>query len=510
MHENTMRKREPVKRKSFGDFSIQTRFVLVYIITMIVILAVNLVMYYNINNVSRQLDDIYVSNVDLNGMYDTLTEIQNSMTDYLDTKTTTAMEQYYIYEQEYSDMLDLLETEVTDNHIKLLERNIYNMSQTYLDLTMETIDSKRGRNVEKYKESYEEATELYNYLEAYLLSLNNEHFRKNSESYDVLSQSLQYMEIMTIVIFIIAAFCNVFIVIMIVGSITRPLQNLANAADRVAKGDLEIQELPVSGRDEVGVVTIAFNQMIRSIRSYIQTIRENIEKERDMKERELLMETHLKDAQLKYLQAQINPHFLFNTLNAGAQLAMMEDADRTYVYIQNVAEFFRYNIKKDNDVVSLADEIKLVDNYIYILNVRFSGDIHFYKEIEIDCNSVYVPSMILQPIVENSVNYGIRNIEWEGEIRLSVYELDGIIYISVKDNGAGMDSETLERVRNGESVSGKLTDSNGVGLQNVKERVHLFFGEQDTFEILSDGKDKGCEVRIGIPAQKEETESEEK
>lgn len=92
-----------------------------------------------------------------------------------------------------------------------------------------------------------------------------------------------------------------------------------------------------------------------------------------MKEKELLMETHLKDAQLKYLQAQINPHFLFNSLNAGAQLAMMESADRTYDYIQNMAAFFRYNIKKDHDEVTLEEEIRLVDNYIYILNVRFSG-----------------------------------------------------------------------------------------------------------------------------------------
>ncbi|MBQ5675913.1 MAG: histidine kinase, partial [Lachnospiraceae bacterium] len=128
------------------------------------------------------------------------------------------------------------------------------------------------------------------------------------------------------------------------------------------------------------------------------------------------MENHLKDAQLKYLQAQINPHFLFNTLNAGAQLAMMEDANRTYEYIQKVAELFRYNIKKSNEIVTLREEIDLIDNYIYILNVRFSGEIQYIKQIEEavkdKLDEITLPGMILQPIIENSVNYGIRNIDW--------------------------------------------------------------------------------------------------
>ena len=133
-----------------------------------------------------------------------------------------------------------------------------------------------------------------------------------------------------------------------------------------------------------------------------------MEIQQSLKEKELMMEAHLKDAQLKYLQAQINPHFLFNTLNAGAQLAMMEGADRTYDYVQNVAEFFRYNVKKGNETVTVREEIELVDNYIYILNVRFSGEIHYEKKIEESLLSIQMPGMILQPVVENCVNHGIR------------------------------------------------------------------------------------------------------
>ena len=212
------------------------------------------------------------------------------------------------------------------------------------------------------------------------------------------------------------------------------------------------------------------------------------------------MENHLKDAQLKYLQAQINPHFLFNTLNAGAQLAMMEGADRTYEYVQNVADFFRYNIKKDHDSVTLKEELELVDNYVYILNVRFSGEIHYEKDIDSSLENLEVPSMILQPIVENSVNYGIRGISWKGRIWLSVYREGDCAYITIRDNGIGIDKEKIDKIM---QVNLKESDissgSNGIGLYNVISRLKLFYDRDDVFEISSQGKNGGTLVMIRIP-----------
>lgn len=151
--------------------------------------------------------------------------------------------------------------------------------------------------------------------------------------------------------------------------------------------------------DEVESLSKAFDKMMGSIREYVEAQRLSMEKENEMRENELKTQTLLKDAQLKYLQSQINPHFLFNTLNAGMQLAMIEDADKTALFIENMAEFFRYNLSRINEDATLADEIQLVDHYIYILNVRFAGDIHYKKEIEPGLENVLVPSMILQPLV---------------------------------------------------------------------------------------------------------------
>lgn len=230
-----------------------------------------------------------------------------------------------------------------------------------------------------------------------------------------------------------------------------------------------------------------------------------MESESAMKEKELMMEAHLKDAQLKYLQAQINPHFLFNTLNAGAQLAMMEEAEKTYRYIQNVADFFRYNIKESRESVTLRQEIEIVDNYIYILNVRFSGEIHFRKHVDEELTDVLVPGMILQPIVENCINYGIRNIEWEGYIDLSVYREGDHICISIRDNGIGMSSEKIQKIMNSRLKETDLEQSsNGIGLDNVIGRLRLFFGMEEVMEITSAGENMGTEVAIFIPYEEKE------
>lgn len=482
------------------NVTLQTKLILSFIATTIIILVVNLFMYQNINLLVNQLDAIYLSNVRLNELQEGLAEVQNSMTDYLNTKTSDAMESYYRAEQDYSSLVQELNSDVTGNSLQMMERTIRNMSDNYLEVTNQTVESKRGRNVEKYKIRNEKATELYGYISTYIYSLNNEQFRENSSSYKMLSLSLHYLEYISAFILITITICNIVLVTMLTKSITNPLRILARAANQVASGDLEANLVEVHSQDEIGVVSIAFNKMLISIREYIERIKVSMEKERTMKERELMMETHLKDAQLKYLQAQINPHFLFNTLNAGAQLAMMEDADRTYKYLQNVAQFFRYNVKKNNGTVSLKDEIELVDNYIYILNVRFSGDIHFEKHIDESLTKIQVPSMLLQPIVENSINYGIRDIEWDGLIELSVYRMEDTVCISIKDNGIGMTQDKIDKVMSSKLKETDISEnSNGIGLDNVIGRLRLFFDSKDVFDIISEGENKGTEVIIYLP-----------
>ena len=407
--------------KSKRKLSIQTRLIVTFLFSTIIIFFVNMYMYLNLNQMIKRIDAIYVSNGELNTLQNSLNQVQSSLSEYLSTMSLDDGTVYYKSCQDYRSIVSGFNTEIINNESLIMEKNLVNMSETYLTLTDEIIAAKKDRNLEQYNALYEEAGKLHDSINTYIYSLNNLQFQKNTEQYDALYQSLTYMEGMNMLILAGTAVLSILLSATLTRGITKPLKQLAESANEVAKGNLDIEATEIDSLDEVDVVTTAFNKMVFSLQEYIDRLKQSMEIESEMKERELMMQAQIKDAQVRYLQAQINPHFLFNTLNAGVQLAMMEDAPRTYLYIQNVADFFRNNIKTDQRSVALKQEIALVDNYIYILNVRFSGDIHYEKHIDEKLVNIQVPNMILQPIVENAVNYGIRDIEWEGHIDLSVY-----------------------------------------------------------------------------------------
>ena len=352
----------------------------------------------------------------------------------------------------------------------------------------------------KYKEYYDDADRLFSYINSYIYSLNSRQLQCNSHNYEALFTSLKYSETANLTILCMTSALVTLLVFLLTRGITDPLRRLAEAAEQVARGSLIAEVSGPVANDEVGIVTAAFNQMVASLKDNMEQARQRIELESAMKEKQLLMEAHLKDTQLKYLQSQINPHFLFNTLNACAQLAMLEGADRTYTYVQNVADFYRYNVRKNDGVATLAEEIGLVDNYIYIINVRFSGEIHFIKEIEEGVTDVPMPAMILQPLVENSINHGLRDVEWEKKIWLSVYRENGRICVSVRDNGVGISPERTQSIlNNGLNGDGLQEHTTGVGLRNVIGRLRLFYNRDDVMEITSTGSGMGTEVAVFIP-----------
>ena len=486
----------------FLNRPLQSKIISVCVFANVLIFIVNIFLILGVNSMSKDMELVYQDNRSLNQLSEALSRVQDTMTIYLSSKTSESLEDYYREAQNYSDLIMELDDKVTDLSFTRMERNIKYMSQNYLDEVAQTIEAKRGRNVEKYRSYYESSTRLYEDIDEYITSLNLELFVINSENYLDLYKAFRRFEIVAVTVMTLVMIGNVIIVTGFVKAIIMPLRNLADSADEVANGNFDADIPEALYHDEVGIVINAFSKMVVSIKEYIEKLKESMEKERYMQEKELLMESHLKDAQLKYLQAQINPHFLFNTLNAGAQLAMMEGADRTYQYVQTVADFFRYNVQSQKRDVTIRDEVTLVDNYIQILNVRFSGDIGYEKQVDERLLDRVMPSMILQPIVENAVNHGIREMAGEGKITLKIYREDNRVCISILDNGKGISQETIDQLLNGEfSHDSDSYDNNGIGMDNVISRLRLFAGYEDALDIISHGENKGCEVIIRLPME---------
>lgn len=469
-----------------------------------VILMLNTLIYAGFASLLTRLGDVYESNMQLNDMDATISLLQNSIDDYVRTKSFESLENYYNYDKELREEAQLLNDVPSDDVLLLAEKNIRNLCNAYLQKAEETVDAKRGRNVELYAELSEETAKLGEEIHTYIYSLNNDLFKSNSETYMTVSSAIGRLETVSVIVLLLTIGGSIMILSTSTAALIRPLNRLAGAANEVADGNLDIETLPVYTKDEVGVVTNAFNQMVGNIRQYIAVQRENMERENALKENELRMQNHLREAQLKYLQAQINPHFLFNTLNAGAQLAMMEEAKKTGELLTNTAAFFRYNVRNSEDA-TIGEEVRLVDNYIYICNVRFPDEIHFEKDVDESLEDMKVPSMILQPLVENAFNYGIRNLERRGMIELEIKRVDERIQISVWDNGRGISAERIDEILHAKKPQPdpRSTSSNGVGIRNLLERLRLYFDNDVAFNIISEGEEAGTEILISIPCLKE-------
>ena len=487
--------------------SIQTRLSGVMLLVLVFALGINVFIFKQIHTAVTRIDAVFSSNTAVNELSESLEQVESTVYEYLNTKSTQALENYYRYEQNYKNLIEELNDRNLDNEVKMLEKNIRRMSESYLEQTNETVQAKRGRNVEKYKTSYEDENELYEYINVYIYKLNNLRFKTNSANYQLLLSAMNVLYKLCIFVMLVVYALGLAVTTLLVRNMIRPLTALSNTAHEVAKGNLNVPQLPVVVEDEVGVVTRSFNQMLESIRQNIEQLKESMERQAQMKERELLMETHLKEAQLKYLQAQINPHFLFNSLNAGAQLAMMGDADNTGIFLEKMADFFRYNVRKMEEDAMLWEEIGSVDNYIYILNVRFAGDITYIKEVDEGIDNIRIPSMILQPLVENAVQHGIHDCMEAGWIRMEIHRNGEMLDVTVSDNGAGMTEEMIARVMAGRADQNEEDRfSTGIAVRNVIDRLQLYYKEENLFTIESDGPGKGTRVHIILPVYKDELE----
>jgi sensor histidine kinase YesM len=272
-------------------------------------------------------------------------------------------------------------------------------------------------------------------------------------------------------------------------------------AGELSSGNFEIDDIEVNSVGEVETVIRAFNRMKHDIRQYIGELNRQKELEKEYMEervRNLKMEQLLKRMELYTLQAQMNPHFLFNTLNTGVQLAIMEEADRTADFMEHLAAFFRYNIRERNVIVSLRHEIGGLESYLYILRIRFPRSLSISLDIPDEVlDSCDVPALILQPLVENSVLHAFEGVTRNGCIQIEGRREGDIVRLVVRDNGIGMPPETSARLLQRASRDSEH-GSKVMGLENVIQRLHFFYPTITDVVTISSEHDRGTEIVISI------------
>ncbi|NOU64644.1 HAMP domain-containing protein [Paenibacillus sp. LMG 31461] len=276
----------------------------------------------------------------------------------------------------------------------------------------------------------------------------------------------------------------------------RPILHLSKVMSNVERGDLNVRAVYVSGHDEFQYLNRSFNMMVDQIQELIETVS-------TLKYKEVSLQLREKEAMVKALQTQINPHFLYNSLDIIKSMAYLEDMPEIVNMARSLADFYRYTAKDTDSMVKLEDELTQLKHYLSIIHVRFPGTFRSQFSLNDQFMKCLIPKLIIQPLVENAVKYAIEPKAGKGSIIVNAFNDLTDLVIEVADNGPGIRPDRLAEIK---SMLTQLSENaqlgygrqQSLGIANVHARIVLQYGSQygvrmDSFES------RGTVVSIRLP-----------
>lgn len=297
------------------------------------------------------------------------------------------------------------------------------------------------------------------------------------------SQPIKYL---TLLLIVIAFIVTVWFTYLFAISITSPMNRLKNVMKKVEKGNLDVR-FQANYQDEVSELGRNFNSMIQKLKTSLQ---ESMEKK-----------SHLQEAEINMLRAQINPHFLYNTLETMSAIAKIKGVRMISELAIALGEMMRYSIKKDSEYVRLEEDLVLLERYLFIQEVRFQMKMKISISVEESAKKLLIPPLLIQPLVENAIIHGLETKVGQGVLSIRIYHDESVLWVEIKDDGVGMNEEKLAAVT--KLLESKVNSSQlGIGLENVVKRISLYYGNMYGVTIASK-EDVGTTVIMKLPMMQE-------
>ena len=423
----------------------------------------------------RQENDYY----NINSFQNTLLDAEEQLQNYLRNPGdgTAYAEQWRVdttlLQQQLRKMNLNLDEVGTERY--LLANALQNGFEPYLQ-HCETLLAmwEKGSSMSDMYHEYETIETISDYLQQYSRQLQSRALSDGQRALAQLRVHSQRLKEVFVLLISIAGFVLLALLTALVRSIVTPVLRLSEESKAIGAGDFDTPDVTVENRDEIYTLTHAFNHMKHSMKRLVSTLEERNEMEQELHQKELEASENrrlMEQAKMQQLRSQINPHFLFNTLNIISRTARREQARGSEKLILSLARLFRYSLKTDDIEVPLQREINIVNDYASIQATRFENRVALRWRIapDIDPETLLVPAFMFQPVVENSIIHGLEPKVGGGLIRIRVH-LKEALHIIISDNGIGMDSETLARLMGQQVVRG---DVSGIGIGNVKSRLQM-------------------------------------
>lgn len=299
------------------------------------------------------------------------------------------------------------------------------------------------------------------------------------------SESLGRITLYSLIVFAVLVAVALVLSVIIPNSIVRPIHHLNDVTKQVAKGDLSVRANVAFGA-EVRELGESLNLMIEQIDKLLTAVK--------------IDEKNLRQAELELLQAQINPHFLYNTLDTIIWLAESGKQNEVVDLVESLSDFFRTSLSRGDGLVTLREEERHMRSYLQIQHVRYCDILEYEIDIPERLKETILPKITLQPIIENALYHGIKNRRGMGRIVVKAYEENGDVVILVSDNGIGITDERLDEIKAmlDKTNENRRLHNDSYGLFNVNERIKLKFGDRFGISITSKLHEGTC-VKIRVP-----------
>jgi two-component system sensor histidine kinase YesM len=479
----------PIKRigEIWEHLSIRVKFLTSFFCVLALVSVFNL--YLNNNNyaITDQFNDTVMDYYEINRMQLLVEDNYSALDSFLKTFEQEEKIRYQKTKKEILDMIDPLYGKFDSLDIYFNIKAIANSTTIYFDYFEKAI-SDREQGVKDYYVSFYEGRDIQKYTSRYIQSLLNLSLNEGTKLYGQVFKEAEVMRRVSILTIAAMFLVAMLIVLLLTNKLVNPIKKLAQSSMIMAQGDLDIEPLSISSKDEIGVLADSFSIMSTNIRKYVQDLKQKAEIEKRLHEEELKivrMEQLVKEARFEALQSQINPHFLFNALNTISRTAMFENAEKSVKLTCALSNLFRYRLRQKNDIVPMSEELHIIGDYIYLQKVRFGDRLQYIESVSDECKAVPIPIFLFQPLVENAIIHGIEPKVDGGKIRIKAMVRDDstgkkIIVVRITNTGIGMSKEQLEQVINFDVSAG-----NSIGIANVYHRLRIADGYSGQFKIRS-------------------------
>lgn len=460
---------------------------------LLIVMATFMVMYYVLSsNATKKYNDAILLYDDISSFYDNLDEANFRFKSYLYTENNDDLVNYHRYIKLALDKLENIDIHISEDYrwrIDLLENMVASYQESANDVknaVNSDYQSKYNEFLKQYLLLEKTSTTYYEYL--------TDDIKDKRQEINVYEKNLFTTLALTMILGIIWI---ILFSMIIIKSFTKPLYQILNNIKLIKCGEYDLTDISNTSV-EMENLCLALEDMAWHVQKNIADEQEKAALKHQLLEKEnenLKKDELLALSELKMLQNQINPHFLFNTLNMIHKTAYQENAIDTGAMVDKTAMLLRYALDKANKTSDLYSEIESVKNYIYIQEKRFHQRINFILNVEDNLPNIQVPGLLIQPLIENAVKHGLKNVIEDGEVIINISNELNKVIISVSDNGVGLDTDILEK-----SILCDFRldrEKNHLGLYNVIQRIKMFYGKNASISFNS-YPDCGFEVIIEI------------